>query len=69
MPIHEYSCAECQKTFEELILRKSEEEEVACPTCKSRRVNRLISRPAAARSGGGGALASAPSCGLVGWAL
>ncbi len=33
MPIHEYRCADCEKTFEELILRRSDEEEVACPAC------------------------------------
>jgi len=63
MPIYEYACAACGKSFEELIVRKSDEAEVACPACKGRRVSRLLSRTAAARgaSGGGGA-----SCGPVG---
>ena len=66
MPIHEYAC-ECGKTFEELILRRSDEDELACPACKSRRVSRLMSRPAAARSGGSGAAGRPPpSCGPVG---
>ncbi len=67
MPIHEYRCAECEKTFEELILRRSDEEEVACPACKGRHVNRLISRPAASRTSGEAGGAAAPrNCGPVG---
>ncbi len=68
MPIHEYRCADCDQSFEELILRRSDEEEVACPACKSRQVSRLISRPAAARSSGAGGSPPAPArgCGPVG---
>ncbi|HEY6106547.1 MAG TPA: zinc ribbon domain-containing protein [Anaeromyxobacteraceae bacterium] len=67
MPIHEYSCSQCDRTFEELIIRRSDEGEVKCPKCGSRRVGRLMSRPAAARTGGGSsALRAAPSCGPVG---
>jgi len=68
MPIYEYACAACDKTFEALIIRKSDEAEVACPTCRTPRVGRIISRPAAVRTGGGGgdAGSAAPSCGPVG---
>jgi putative FmdB family regulatory protein len=67
MPIHEYSCSRCDRTFEELIIRRSDEGEVKCPKCGSRRVGRLMSRPAAARTGGGGpAPRAAPACGPVG---
>ncbi len=66
MPIYEYACT-CGKVFEELILRKSDEAELACPACKGREVSRQMSRPAAARIGGGGGGASpAPACGPVG---
>lgn len=65
MPIYEYACRKCRKSFEELILRKADEAEVRCPACESRRVERLLSRPAATRSGGGPS-ASAPGCGPVG---
>ena len=65
MPIYEYSCQECDRAFEELVIRRSDEGEVKCPQCGSRRVGRLMSRPAAARSGGGSARAT-PSCGPVG---
>lgn len=67
MPIHEYSCSRCHRTFEELIIRRSDEGEVKCPKCGSRRVGRLMSRPAAARAAGGGpAPRAAPACGPVG---
>ncbi len=65
MPIYEYACDPCGKVFEQLILRKSDEAEIECPSCGSRTVSRVMSRPAAARTGGsdGG---PAPSCGPVG---
>jgi putative FmdB family regulatory protein len=63
MPIYEYACDACGKSFEELIIRKSDEAEVACPACRGRKVSRLLSRTAAPRSGGGG---SAGACGPVG---
>jgi putative FmdB family regulatory protein len=67
MPIYEYECRDCDKPFEELILRKSDEAEVRCPKCKGKRVEKLVSRPAAARSGGdGGSAASSANCGPVG---
>jgi len=69
MPIYEYACPACDKTFESFIIRKSDEAEVACPTCQTHQVSRVLSRPAATRLGGGGGGASsgpAPSCGPVG---
>jgi putative FmdB family regulatory protein len=65
MPIYEYSCTTCEKQFEELIIRSSDEEGVRCPACESREVERRMSRPAATRGGpsGGGA---PPACGPVG---
>jgi len=67
MPIYEYACSQCGKPFEELILRKSDEDDVRCPKCRSRKVERLLSRPAAARMGdGGGSSVPAPACGPVG---
>ncbi len=58
MPIHEFACSACEQQFEELILRESDEAEVGCPACASKDVSRLISRPAAARTGGAGGSAS-----------
>jgi putative FmdB family regulatory protein len=68
MPIYEYACAPCGKSFEELLIRRSDEAEVRCPACGSAKVSRQMSRPAAARvSGGGdGGHVPAPACGPVG---
>jgi putative FmdB family regulatory protein len=68
MPIYEYACSGCGKVFEELIIRKSDEAELACPGCSSRSISRQMSRPAATRTGSvdGGSYAPAPSCGPVG---
>jgi putative FmdB family regulatory protein len=68
MPIYEYACPACDASFETLILRKSDEAEVACPTCGSRRVDRHLSRPAATRGGRGGSASGGPppGCGPVG---
>jgi putative FmdB family regulatory protein len=68
MPIYEYACRPCGKVFEELVIRKSDEAEVACPACKSGEVSRVMSRPAAARSDGGAPDTGRParSCGPIG---
>jgi putative FmdB family regulatory protein len=41
MPIYEYRCEACDRTFEELV--RSSSEEIACPSCASRDVKRLLS--------------------------
>lgn len=66
MPIFEYACTHCGKTFEELVLSRSSEAAVNCPACKSREVDRLISRPAAARTGGAGSSSPPAGCGPIG---
>ncbi len=68
MPIYEYTCAPCGKEFEELVIRRSDEAEVKCPSCGSPQVARRMSRPAAVGGGdaGSGGSISAPSCGPVG---
>jgi putative FmdB family regulatory protein len=66
MPIYEYACR-CGKTFEELIIRRSDEAEVKCPACGGSQVERQMSRPAASRTGGGGGVAApVRSCGPIG---
>lgn len=66
MPIYEYACDACGKSFEAFILRKSDEAEVACPVCQGAKVSRQLSRPAAARVSAGGGGAPPPPCGPVG---
>ena len=61
MPIYEYNCQDCSKTFEKIIW-KSEDKEVSCPYCQGKNTIRVLS----AFSKGGGAgqdLAAASNCG------
>jgi putative FmdB family regulatory protein len=41
MPIYEYNCRHCHKSFEELVL--STREAIACPKCASSEVERRLS--------------------------
>lgn len=43
MPMYEFDCVDCHKTFEELVLAGSAETEIACPSCASRHVSRRLS--------------------------
>ena len=65
MPIYEYQCNDCSKTFEIISFPGKEEEKVECSYCKSTNVKKLISagaiRPEGVPSGKGGF--AAPSCG------
>ncbi len=44
MPIYEYQCLSCKKEFQNLVLKKEEEETLLCPECSGRDIKRLISR-------------------------
>ncbi|MEW6252013.1 MAG: zinc ribbon domain-containing protein [Planctomycetota bacterium] len=43
MPIYEYKCGGCERTFEELVLSEAAARKVACPHCGGRRVERVPS--------------------------
>jgi putative FmdB family regulatory protein len=69
MPIFEFVCPECGKSFEELVRSSGQLGEVVCPDCGSGNVKKKISTFASRVSGGSGAslslsssLTSAPSC-------
>jgi putative FmdB family regulatory protein len=47
MPLYEYACEKCDHTFEELVFGS---ETVACPKCRSEKVERLLSVPAKPRT-------------------
>jgi putative FmdB family regulatory protein len=66
MPIYEYACKPCGKVFEELVIRRSDEDQIVCPSCSSGEVSRVMSRPAAARADGAGGGRPSRSCGPVG---
>jgi len=54
MPIFEYACEDCEKTFEALVLDSSEA--VMCPRCGSTGLRKLISAHAVGRAH------AAPAC-------
>lgn len=41
MPIYEYTCEDCNTSFEYLVMGGREPED--CPTCKGKKINRLMS--------------------------
>ena len=43
MPIFEFMCTECDKSFEELVRSTNAVDEVVCPSCGSVHVNKMIS--------------------------
>jgi putative FmdB family regulatory protein len=43
MPIYEFSCLNCGKVFEKLILKDEEIQELRCPYCNSKNIKKLIS--------------------------
>jgi putative FmdB family regulatory protein len=49
MPLYEYSCRQCDHTFEALVFAG---ETVACPQCHAEQLERLFSVPAKPRSEG-----------------
>lgn len=38
MPIFEYRCTKCKEEFEELVLNSNEE--ISCPKCKSKKIEK-----------------------------
>ena len=46
MPIYEYECPSCESVFQNLLMNKDEERDLACPTCGGRNFRRVISRVA-----------------------
>ncbi len=43
MPIYEFKCEECGKSFEELIFKKEDEKKITCPYCGSKKVEKVLS--------------------------
>ena len=67
MPIFEFVCTECDKSFEDLVFNLSKIDEVVCPTCGSGQVKKKMSTFASKPAGGVSSFSlgasSAPSCG------
>ena len=60
MPIYEFSCSTCDRSFEELVRSAEATSEVVCPKCGSQHVRRKISL-FASKTNTVGAFASASS--------
>ncbi len=50
MPLHEYHCEPCRRTFEVLV--RSLDDVAACPSCGTTDVRKELSAPAPARAAG-----------------
>ena len=61
MPLYEYHCQDCQRSFELLRRMNDDDTDVRCPHCGSPRIERDLS--AFASFSPGGAPAAAPSSG------
>jgi putative FmdB family regulatory protein len=59
MPIFEYTCRDCGKTFEELVLGGGDED-IVCPHCGSSKVGKLMSC-CRGKMGGGKDMDAAPA--------
>lgn len=53
MPLFEFTCSDCGKSFEELVRSASAVDEVICPACQSRQVRKKVSMFASKAAGGG----------------
>ena len=58
MPIYEFVCKECSKSFEDLVLSASRIDEVVCPTCGSGQVKKKMSTFASKPAADGGSSVS-----------
>lgn len=61
MPLYEYRCDACGRTFEELRSSSEADAPIECPSCDSRRTARKLSSFAA--SGGASSAKGAGACG------
>lgn len=52
MPLFEFDCQECHRSFEELVRSASAASEVSCPVCGSPQVRKKVSTFASRLSGG-----------------
>lgn len=62
MPLYEYRCDACGRTFEELRSSSDADEAIECPSCESRQTARKLSRFASGASSSGSAKGGS-SCG------
>jgi putative FmdB family regulatory protein len=63
MPIYEYRCDACGKTFEMIRNLSESDEGVNCPICESPKVNRVLSVFNSAQGENSSSPGTSPSCG------
>lgn len=67
MPMYEYNCEKCGKTFEKLVKLSERDKEIECPGCGNKKVKRLFSLfgvgGSAGTKGGGANGSYGPACG------
>jgi len=63
MPIYEYQCQDCRRTFEKLSF-KGDKQTVICPTCGSKEAKKLLSSTSFMNKGGLGACVAGSSKGF-----
>lgn len=66
MPIFEYECQACRKSFEQYLKTAAEEHGVVCPECGAKRVRRIPSVFAARSAAAPVALPQQRGCGRCG---
>ena len=63
MPLYGFECQDCENDFEELVMSSSQIDDVVCPKCGSKHVQRQLSLVAAMKtSGSTGYSASSTAC-------
>jgi putative FmdB family regulatory protein len=62
MPIYDYQCSDCKKTYDVFHKVREVEEDIVCPSCNSSKHVRLISAASITMKGSGRSQ-SAPPCG------
>ena len=62
MPLYEYKCDACERTFEELRASSEADAPIECPSCESRRTARKLSSFASG-TGSSGSSKGGSSCG------
>ena len=63
MPLYGFICDECNDDFEELVMSSTKIDDVICPNCGSRKVQRQLSLVAGLNSSGGTSTSAACSTG------
>ena len=66
MPIYEYTCHSCKKTFDKLVRTMNGGQSISCPECGSTQTERALSLFAVGAEGPKNSAADAPMCGRCG---